>query len=201
MSHLTRIVPLAQRLLGEVLTDGDFAVDLTAGNGHDTLFLYQAVAPTGGVIAFDIDPDALDHTAARLQQAGVTVQRSTQLPLPSRTSGVVLIAAGHEDCGRFLSAAPKAIIANLGYLPGSQRLTPTRLDTTLSALEQSAARLAPGGRLAVVAYPGHAGGDQEAVAVDAWFASRKQPGWEVLRISVSNCPLAPLLHVAEKRVV
>jgi len=199
MSHLTRIVPLAQRLLGEILADGDLAVDLTAGNGHDTLFLYHAVAPTGGVIAFDIDPGALDNTATRLQQAGVAVYQTTQPPAPFRPAAVVLVAAGHENCGQFLPAAPKAMIANLGYLPGSQRLTPTRLETTLTALDQAAARLAVGGRLAVVAYPGHAGGDQEAVAVDAWFASHEQPEWEVLRISVSNCPLAPLLHVAEKQ--
>lgn len=38
----------------QALRPGDTAVDATMGNGHDTLFLAQAVGPTGHVIGFDI---------------------------------------------------------------------------------------------------------------------------------------------------
>jgi hypothetical protein len=113
--------------------------------------------------------------------------------------GVYLIAAGHEDCAFFLPGAPKAVIANLGYLPGSDHRTLTQESTTLRALDQVAARLASGGRLAVVAYPGHVGGEQESAAVEAWFGSLKRDEWDVLRIEVGNCPTAPRLFVAEKR--
>ena len=59
MSHLANIVSRSQRLLSEVLQPGDLAVDLTAGNGSDTLFLAQTVGPTGTVLAFDIQVQAL----------------------------------------------------------------------------------------------------------------------------------------------
>lgn len=38
----------------QVLRPGDVAVDATAGNGHDTLFLAQAVGPSGTVYAIDV---------------------------------------------------------------------------------------------------------------------------------------------------
>ncbi len=50
------------------------------------------------------------------------------------------------------------IIANLGYLPGGDRAIITRSESTLAALDQSLTSLAVGGRVAVVVYPGHAGG-------------------------------------------
>lgn len=44
------------------------AVDATAGNGHDTLFLAQLLGQGGQVAAFDIQPQALEKTAERLRQ-------------------------------------------------------------------------------------------------------------------------------------
>lgn len=199
MSSLTRIVPYAQRLLAEVLAPGDLAVDLTAGNGHDTLFLQQQVTATGHVIAFDIHPDALDATAARLQAVGITTRRIVRPDAAVSDADVTLVAAGHETCGDYLQPPVQAAIANLGYLPGSDRKSPTRSPTSLAAFAQIAEMLAPGGRLAVVVYPGHAGGDAEAAAVEAWFCTLPQGDWNVLQIRVGNAPQAPFLLVAEKR--
>jgi len=200
MSRLTRIVPYAQRLLAEVLTAGDLAVDLTAGNGHDTLFLHRKVTAAGTVIAFDVDAAALIVTAERLQQAGAAVHRldNPGASMPALT-GVTLVADSHEHCARYLPPTVQGAIANLGYLPGSDRRSPTRTESTLAALGQVACRLAPAGRLCVVAYPGHAGGDEEAAAVERWFVSLPREHWDVLRIGVGNCPQAPLLLAAEKR--
>lgn len=198
MASLTRIVPYAQNLLAEVLSPGDLAVDLTAGNGNDTLFLHRQVTASGQVVAFDITAAALDTTAARLERNGASLRRISQPHEPLATRGVTLVAAGHEHCGDYLATPVQAAIANLGYLPGSDRRTPTRSDTSLAALERIAAQLAPGGRLAVVAYPGHAEGESETAAVEDWFQRLPRASWSVLQISVGNCPQAPRLLVAEK---
>ncbi len=40
---LQRVLQYAQQLLKDSIEEGDTAVDATAGNGHDTLFLAQLV--------------------------------------------------------------------------------------------------------------------------------------------------------------
>ena len=40
---LQRVIQYAQTLLGQAIENGEIAVDGTAGNGHDTLFLSQLV--------------------------------------------------------------------------------------------------------------------------------------------------------------
>ena len=201
MKHaLTRIVGWSHELLAEVVVAGDLAVDLTAGNGHDALMLFQLVGESGRVVAFDIQDQALQSTEQRLKDAGAVVHRvGTHGPLLIGT-GVSLIAACHSEMGRYLSAAPKAIVANLGYLPGGDQQLITRPETTRAALLTSCELLAPGGRLAVVVYPEHAGGREEAARVDTLFRSLSESEFDVLCLRVGNRRTAPYLQVAEKRL-
>ena len=199
MSHFSNIVSRSQQFLTEVLQPGDLVVDLTAGNGSDTLFLAQSVGPTGRVLAFDIQDQALRKTAVKLEQAGVSVIRSdSQIP-SKQTSGVVLICTSHDNLPNYLDAPPKGIIANLGYLPGGDETVTTQADSTVAALQYAIEALAAGGRISVVVYPGHPGGEDEGRAVDRLFASLPLKRWQVLRIEVPNSNAAPFLLVAEKR--
>lgn len=56
---LQNILPFAHCLLRKALPEGGNALDGTAGNGHDTLFLAQTAGIRGKVWAFDIQPQAL----------------------------------------------------------------------------------------------------------------------------------------------
>ena len=199
MSHFSNIVSRAQQLVSEVLQPGDLAVDLTAGNGSDTLFLAQSVGLTGQVLAFDIQEQALSATAEKLMNAGVMVTRVDPGSHVSIEAGVQLIAASHDCLAGYLSVAPKVIIANLGYLPGGDETITTRTDSTVKALQHSTELLVVGGRIAVVVYPGHPGGKEEGGAVDALFAALPMTHWQVLRVEVPNSSAAPFLLVAEKR--
>ena len=198
MSNFSNIVAHAQQLLNEVLKPGDLAVDLTAGTGSDTLFLAQTVGPTGRVIAFDIQEQALAATTEKLTAAGISVSRLLESSSAIGSSVVTLIKAGHEKFSDYLDATPIGIIANLGYLPGGDKAIVTRPDSTVMALQQAAEVLAIGGRLVVVVYPGHPGGEEEGTAVDAIFAALPLKKWHVLRVEVPNCSSAPFLLVAEK---
>lgn len=194
---LTRIVARGHELLGEVLRPGDLAVDLTAGNGHDTLMLYRLVGDRGRVFAFDIQAQALQNTGERLKAAGAAVQRLSKPQ--ALAAGVALIAASHADLEHWLSERPQAVIANLGYLPGADQSIITRPESTLQALRAAAERLLPGGRMAIVVYPGHPGGEQEAVQVDRFFQALPESQFEVLCLRISNRAQAPYLQVAEKK--
>jgi 16S rRNA C1402 N4-methylase RsmH len=199
MSHFSNIVCHAHQLLSEVLHPGDLAVDLTAGNGADTLFLARAVGPIGCVLAFDIQEQALINTADRLRLAGLSSRRSPLSPSPALLPGVTLIGAGHEQLAEYLQAAPQGVIANLGYLPGGDETMITRSESTVVALRSTSDLLAAGGRLAVVVYPGHPGGEEEGKRVDALFSALSTKEWQLLRITVPNSVKAPYLLVAEKR--
>jgi len=67
------------------------AVDGTAGNGHDTLFLARLVGARGLVHAFDVQPRALARTAERLAAAGLEER-------------VVLHGRGHEELAAAVTA-------------------------------------------------------------------------------------------------
>jgi len=155
----------AHELLARHLQPGDIAVDATAGNGHDTIFLSRQVGAGGIVHAYDIQEKALENTRQRLTEAVCT--HPVHLHLQS-----------HEH---LLDTLPKhyrgriaAVTFNLGYLPGSDHHTTTRSESTLEALQQSLVLLRPHGALSILAYRGHPGGQDEAVRVAEWCASQSR---------------------------
>jgi SAM-dependent methyltransferase len=158
-SGLPRATVLAHELIRRVLSPGAVAVDATVGNGHDTLMLARCVAPGGVVFGFDIQPEALMATRQRVTEAGLT-------------GDLHLFLEGHE---RMLERLPsgimghvRAVVFNLGYLPGGDKHLTTQAGTTLPALMASLDLLAPGGITVAVCYPGHPAGAGEAAAVEAW---------------------------------
>ncbi|MEN8170335.1 MAG: class I SAM-dependent methyltransferase [Pseudomonadota bacterium] len=159
------LVQQAHQAIEAVLKPGDITIDATVGNGHDTLFLAMQVGATGKVYGFDIQQEALDSAYLRLQQAGQTAQ-------------VSLYHAGHEVMAMVLPGSVagkvKAVMFNLGYLPGGDKQRTTDTSTTLAALQTSLSLLASGGMIAVLAYTGHPGGREEAELVKGWAASLPQ---------------------------
>lgn len=179
---------LAHETLKNRILPGDLAVDATAGNGHDTLFLAQAVGRQGQVYALDVQEAALRATEQRLEAAGL-LERAT------------LIQGGHEHWARLLPPNLRGRIAvvmfNLGYLPGSDKSLSTQADTTVQALVEAAEWLRPGGLLSVLVYLGHAQGPREASAVAGWLTELESRGhgWRVATHEVPGKPEAPRWHL------
>ncbi len=145
-------------LLSEVVRPGDAVVDATAGNGNDTLLLARLVAPTGIVYALDIQPEALTATRELIHQ--------------HHLDGIVkLQLTDHLHMADVVESPLRAVVFNLGYLPGGDKRIITQAEKTVQALSVAADMLAPGGVLSVVTYSGHAGGDEEEAAVAQWFRS------------------------------
>lgn len=163
MSRRPRLTERVHARLAAHLGAGDRVVDATAGNGHDTLFLARQVGARGQVWAFDVQAPALAATRERLQAAGLTDR-------------VRLIHAGHQSMARHLPPAAlgqlRAVMFNLGYLPGGDHALTTRPETTLAALQAAWDALAPGGVISLMIYRGHPGGAAEFEAVANWCHSR-----------------------------
>lgn len=198
MTSLTRIVPWSQQLICEVLHPGELAVDLTAGRGRDTLAMARVVGSEGQVVAFDLQPAALEQTSDLLQRHGFVVHSWPADKILPRSAGVFLVQACHSTVGKVLPSPARAIMANLGYLPGGDPLLVTRPSTTLAALQQSLDLLACGSRLAVTVYPSHPGGQEEGALVDRLLRSLPSDRWHVLSLRAANISQAPYLLVAER---
>ena len=151
-----RLTQIAQDLVRERLSAGMIAVDATAGNGHDTLFLAQSVGSSGIVYAIDIQSASIEATRKRIDSEGLAER-------------VVLIQASHEDWAAILPAEQNkkidAVMMNLGYLPGGDQAIKTNPQSTMKAIEEAFAWLKPGGILTILAYIGHPGGEEECKAV------------------------------------
>ncbi|MHB1125341.1 MAG: tRNA (mnm(5)s(2)U34)-methyltransferase [Bacillota bacterium] len=170
---LANAITLARTAVGKVLQPGDAAVDATAGNGHDTLFLARMVGPHGRIYAFDLQEQALANTTCRLQAAGELAQ-------------VRLFQTGHEEMPVYVGEMVKAAMFNLGYLPGGDHRLVTRPETTIAALRAALELLHPGGVVTVVIYQGHPGGSEEGQAVRAMAAQLPQDKWDVLQVDYPN---------------
>ena len=150
------------------LVPGGFAVDATAGNGHDTVFLCHAVGPQGRVLALDIQQKAVDATNMRLQKMGLAqIGRA----IKADHAGLADI---FEKEGR-----PCAVMFNLGYLPGGSHAVFTTPQHSLPALDAAWRALLPGGALTVCAYSGGMQGTAERDAVLAWAGALRGQGCKV----------------------
>lgn len=167
-----RLTETAHALAAEVIRPGGRAVDATAGNGHDTLFLAQAVGDGGKVLALDIQPLAVETARARLHEAHLYARADVRVADHADLGAIASDWAGKVDC----------VMLNLGYLPGADRSLTTRPVTTGKALHAALGLLRVGGRIVCAVYTGHPGGEDESDLVDAFGFSCEEAGHDVRRL-------------------
>ena len=178
----------ARQLIEGRLKNGGRALDGTAGNGRDTLFLAQLAGGNGKVWAFDIQAQALSNTAGLLCENGVEER-------------VELIAASHADLADYVREPLDAAMFNFGYLPSGDKTVTTTADSSVRAMQAAAALLAEGGLLTAVVYSGHPAGRAEAAAIEQWAAALPQEQYQVLHYRFTNQRNhPPQLLAIEKRI-
>ncbi len=182
-----RPTALVQDLLARLIRPGDLAIDATAGNGYDTVFLAEQVGETGQVLAFDVQQAALESAAARVATEGFSGR-------------VQFILGSHAGMAAHAAVGSVAVVMfNLGYLPGEDHMLTTETAGTLTALEAAAGLLRGGGVISVICYPGHPAGAVEAAAVESWMKAQTAFGWRVARYgAVGTRRPAPFLLLARK---
>lgn len=185
-----RLTEVAQHWLKDSLNEGDIVIDATLGNGFDAFFLASHIGESGHLYGFDVQEKA--------------IQQSKQL-LSNKHCGQSLFLHGHEHMGTMIPASNrgkiKAIMFNLGWLPGSDKRIITHTATTITALEQSIMFLMQGGKLSVMAYPGHDGGKAEAAHVIQWLSQTCAQSNGLLsfeKTELPHHPSAPILLQVEK---
>ena len=184
-----RLTKKVHHILRNQLQEGDLAIDATAGNGYDTIFLAEQVGSSGKVIAIDIQDFAIRSTRKKLETAGL-IDR------------VKLVAEDHAPALNKLitvdHAKVAAIIFNLGYLPGSDKSIQTSVESTKEAIDASIQLLTPGGYLCVTAYRGHSGGKTEAESVKNFMHKSQAEGHSVDYHEPKSSDSTPVLWVLRK---
>lgn len=141
---IKRPIRLSHDFLAEVLDNEAVAVDATMGNGNDTAFLAKL---SQKVYAFDVQEQALINTRKRLDE--------------QKIDNAQLILDGHEHVDQYVSEPIRVAIFNLGYLPSADKTIITKPNTTLEAIKKILERLEDGGRVSLMIYYGHEGGNVE----------------------------------------
>ena len=184
-----RLTEKVHTILTNHLHEGDLAIDATAGNGYDTIFLAEQVGLSGKVIAIDIQDIAIRSTREKLESAGLV----DHVRLMTDDHSVVLKKLIPVDRGKVA-----AITFNLGYLPGSDKSIQTRAESTEEALAASIQLLTNGGFLCVTAYRGHSGGAVEAETVETFMRKSQSEGHAVDRHQPESSNSPPILWVLRR---
>ncbi len=179
------LIDLEKSLLLPHVKKGGVAVDFTMGNGHDTLWLSEAVGDDGHVYAFDIQPQAIENTRARLEEHG--------------RKNCELICDSHSNVRNYVGEKICAGMFNLGYLPGSDKKITTMRPSTMSAVTAALELLGPDGGLLIAVYPGHEEGTLEGKMLDEFFAGLDRREICVSKLRIVNSPISPFFFLVEKK--
>ena len=168
-------VAWSHKVLDAFLKKDHLVVDLTAGNGKDTLFLSERASR---VLAMDIQAAAIHKTEALLKREDV--------------KNVKLILDSHEDVSRYVDLADvDAFVMNLGYLPGGDKEITTTWPVTKRTLNEILSNMKSGALMSLAIYPGHGEGKVESEGIEAMIGALDQKVYKVVKITFPNqnhCP-------------
>ena len=137
-----QITAYTQHFIRQQVMPGDICIDATMGNGNDTALLSRLAGEKGHVIAFDIQKQALEHTAERLLKDGCP-------------ENYQLILDSHENMMNYAKPDTVSCITfNLGYLPGGDHSVATKADSSRKAVEAGLHLLKKGGLMTLCIYSG-----------------------------------------------
>ena len=178
----------AKEMIENALYSGAKVVDATMGNGYDTLWLCELVGESGKVYAFDVQQEAVDRTAERLENA-------------SMRDRACLFCVGHERMGEVITEPVDAVLFNLGWLPGAEHGVTTQTTTTLKAAEAALELLREEAIMTICIYPGHEEGTREKRALLEWASKLDDKRYDAMLKAYVNQPNDPpqMLAIRKKK--
>lgn len=153
------------------------AIDMTAGNGHDTLFLARH---SKQVLAIDIQKEAIEATKKRCQCF----------------DNVTYLLADHSAFTLPKHEKIDVAMYNLGYLPGSDKNIITKPSSTVKSLKLIWPHIESA--LSISAYRGHAGGEEEFEAIVQFLNEQKTP-YHLIAYDNPKAPVTFLIDLKNKQ--
>lgn len=179
---MVSVIEFNHRLINEYIKENDISIDMTIGNGNDTLVL---VEKSKFVYGFDIQDEAINNTNKLLK--GYTNYK--------------LIKDSHLNFTNYINEEVGVVVFNLGYLPKGNKEIHTKADIVLDTLKKVLGKLRKDGICNLVLYPGHPSGLEEANLISDYLQTLNQKEFDVLKyefINQINNP--PFLISIKKRI-
>ncbi|XFA99691.1 class I SAM-dependent methyltransferase [Candidatus Izemoplasma sp. B36] len=168
---MINIVDLSHEILKE-FKNPNIAVDMTCGNGFDTLFLSNIA---NEVYAFDIQDLAIENTSELLKN--------------HHANNVNIIKGSHDLFDKYVKENIDLAIYNLGYLPKGNKAIRTEANIVISSLKKAINKLNENGIIVLVIYL-HDMLESNQISD---FASRLDSKFDVMRIQVLNKKDSPYI--------
>ena len=131
---MINIVELSHKLLDE-FEKPNVAIDMTCGNGYDSLFLAKKAKK---VYAFDIQDEAITNTLKLLEE--------------NKIDNVTVLKESHDLFDIFVSEKFDLAIYNLGYLPSGNRDIKTNARIVINSLEKALEMMSSKAIIVIVIY-------------------------------------------------
>ncbi|MBQ4019657.1 MAG: class I SAM-dependent methyltransferase [Erysipelotrichaceae bacterium] len=164
------------KYLKPLIKKEDTVVDMTAGNGNDTLFLARLAKR---VLAFDISEEAIRRSKEKTKDF----------------SNIEFHLDSHANIDKYLKENEASLfIFNLGYLPNSEETITTKAEETLLAFQKAYGLLREKGYIAITFYFGQEGGYDEYYKVMDYIKEKRLPIMETYRQDKRNSPLALFVY-------
>lgn len=188
---LTRTTDLAMAVTSRYIKEGDLLIDATCGNGNDTFAFSKMTGLSGHVLAIDIQEKALE-----------TAQNTTCRDC----NNIVYKLGNFRDVDTisqeiFPGIRPKAVIFNLGYLPGGDKSITTGSEDSLIAVKKAVQLIETNGIVTLVLYCGHPQGKDEKTAILNWAEGLSSSDYHVVYNQMLNQRKNPpeILFITRKR--
>ncbi len=178
-----QIAEYSRFFLEDIIQEGSFCIDATAGGGNDTLFLCEKVGKSGSVMAFDVQQAALDKTAQRLEEKGVRERAE-------------LILDSHANLASYAEMeSADAIMFNFGYFPGGDHTIHTKAESSIKAIEAGLKILKKDGMMSLCIYSGRDSGFEEKDALLEYLKMLDSKKYLVIVSQYYNRPNNPPIPV------
>ena len=174
------ILNMVKKICNENINKNDIVVDMTVGNGHDTLFL---AGISKKVFGFDIQSIAIENTKKLLNDNNVY--------------NYELFNVSHDKVSKVLNEYKhniKLILFNLGYLPCGDKSITTNHESTLKAVINGLDMLDNNGLVLIVFYPHPEGKLEAQVVLD--YLKQNNINYKIYKNTPNND--APYLVVINK---
>lgn len=175
-------------------------IDGTCGNGLDTLNLARVLGPSGTILSFDIQDQAIQTTKVllrdELEYNFDQVNEYLNLGHSQQGPEIKIFKQSHEFIRDYKNEAPgeiKLVAFNLGYLPGGVKTILTQAESTLIAVKGALEVLGESGMVTIIAYRGHPEGLAEYEALTEFLNELDSTKWIVSEFRINNRTKSPVL--------
>ena len=138
------------KYIKSLISKDDTVIDMTTGNGNDTLYLCSLA---NKVYGFDIQKEAIEKTRIKTKDY----------------DNLILINDNHANIDKYINEKIRLAIFNLGYLPNSNSEIITDKESTLLAFKKTYDLLKDNGYIIITFYVGHVGGKDEFYYLDKYI--------------------------------